>query len=484
MILVTSSSVPNSPAADALPTPSPFVSSTRIQQSTPRRARRRRSNDRPVARGDQHGRAAAGPAKGVQAGHHARVGAEPAQAAEHGAPPFIGRPEVVHPDEPGHFRSLHPASILFNMARDQGPVILIAAKLDGGRNSASTSSAASTHRPRGGSPGRPRPRPRSPGGLPPSPLEHVEGRREACVAAVELRRDGRSPVSSRGATAPRRVHQRAYPRQLHRRAPLGHGADADAEPSPGAQGTGDRDVADRPCLGGSGNAGGRNVVHRGARASSAGTAPPSGGHSACASSASAGPRARGRERTRSSGPRDAARSLPAPSSSCSSSPTRRRRGAFVGKEELERMRGALLLNAGRGRSIDTDQLVSALQGRQGAGRGPGRHGSRAAARRPPSLEPSQRHHHAALRRRAPGVRRGSVLRVLPESRTVDPRRAPHARRGQERRATDAPGDRREKDSRRHQRLFVRRLGRAVLPAGMRHAGTFCSCMRGSSRWWS
>jgi D-2-hydroxyacid dehydrogenase (NADP+) len=34
---------------------------------------------------------------------------------------------------------------------------------------------------------------------------------------------------------------------------------------------------------------------------------------------------------------------------------------FVGKEELDEMRGALLLNAGRGASIATDQLVLALQ---------------------------------------------------------------------------------------------------------------------------
>ena len=34
---------------------------------------------------------------------------------------------------------------------------------------------------------------------------------------------------------------------------------------------------------------------------------------------------------------------------------------FVGKEELDAMHGALLLNAGRGASIDTDQLVLALQ---------------------------------------------------------------------------------------------------------------------------
>ncbi len=106
---------------------------------------------------------------------------------------------------------------------------------------------------------------------------------------------------------------------------------------------------------------------------------------------------------------------------------------IIGAPELDVMHErAWLVNVSRGGHVDTDALVDALEATRHRRRRPRRHRSRAASRRPPSVEHGQVPHHAAQRRelgcghaapRRPGARQRGPVRGGPTSPRCDrPRR--------------------------------------------------------------
>ena len=112
---------------------------------------------------------------------------------------------------------------------------------------------------------------------------------------------------------------------------------------------------------------------------------------------------------------------------------------LIGRPEMQAMKGAYLLNAGRGSCLDTDALVEALRAGQVRGAGLDVTDPEPLPQGHPLWAMPECHHHPPLCGRSPRVLQGSIRGLPRQPGQVHARRAPGECRGQGARLLTLPG---------------------------------------------